>query len=102
MGTTLTWVNPTHNTDGGDYDVATQNAGYELAFDDQSASVSLPFALGTSFDFGTLQTYTDLKSGSHQVKLRVVTKTGVKSAFSAPGTFRKDGTPEAPVLVGVA
>lgn len=101
-GTTITWTNPTKNTDGGDYDAATENAGYELAFDAQTAAVSLPLAFGTSFDFGTTQAYQDLKSGSHSVKLAVVNKAGAKSAYSAPGNFRKAGVPSAPVLVSVA
>ena len=100
--TIVKWVNPTKNTDGGAYDAATENKGYDLAFDGEDASVTLPFAFGTEFDYGTTQAYADLKSGTHQVKLRVINKDNVTSAWSSPAPFRKAGTPEAPVMVGVA
>lgn len=102
MGTTVSWVNPTKTTDGGDYDAATENAGYVLAFDGGDGAVSLPLAFGTSFDYGTLQAYQDLKSGTHTLTLAVVTKEGVTGNFSEPATFRKTGTPLAPTSVAVA
>lgn len=102
MGTLLTWTNPTTNTDGGAYDAATENAGYNLAFDNTSAAVSVPVAFATSFDFGSLDAYKALKSGNHTIRLSVVNKAGGESAYSAPLSFRKTGTPNVPVLVAVA
>lgn len=104
--TNLSWTNPTRNTDGSDYDHATQGAGYELAFnvepDSQvDAVVSLPFALGTTFDMIDLQAYQNLPYGDHTVGLRVVSREGGASAF-AVAPFRKVAIPLAPAGLAVA
>ena len=91
---TMTWTNPTTNTDGTPY-LQADNAGYELAIDSQPA-VSIPLAYGTSFDLNALNAFADLKSGLHTIALRVVSKQGVASDFSAPLTFPVVGTPMAP------
>lgn len=96
----LTWVNPTANTDGTPYNAASENAGYELAFDSDVPAVTLPFALGTTFDMSTTTAFQDLTSGTHDVRLRVVTKGGTKSAY-AVGTFQIVGTPLAPSALDV-
>lgn len=103
MGTTLTWTNPTSNTDGGAYDAATENAGYELAFDaDTQGAVSLPFSFGNSFDFSVTEAYQTLKSGPHAARLAVVNKAGLRSTFSEAAPFLKVGVPNPPTNLGVA
>lgn len=98
---TISWANPTTNTDGTPYNAATDNAGYELVLDGAPA-VSIPVSYGTSFDLSTLAAFTALKSGSHTAALAVVNKQGVVSDFSAQATFLLAGTPSAPTAVAVA
>lgn len=97
---TLTWENPTTNTDGTPYAPA-DNAGYELAIDG-SGAVGIPLAYGTSFDLNSLTAFTSLKSGSHSIALRVVSKQGVASDFSSAATFLVTPTPMAPKNLAVA
>jgi hypothetical protein len=97
---TLTWTNPTTNTDGTPYGAA-DNAGYEIALDSVGA-VGIPLAYGTSFDLGSLAAFTSLKSGLHSLALRVVSKQGVTSEFSAAVTFPVIGTPMAPTNLAMA
>lgn len=98
---TLTWTNPTTNTDGTAYDAATENAGYTIQIDGTGA-VSIPLAYGTTFDLSLLDAFTSLKSGAHSLALQVTNKQGVSSAFSASATFPVVGTPLAPTAVVVA
>lgn len=93
----LMWENPTQNTDGTAYNAATENAGYELALDGEQPSVTLPFAFGTEFTLDSeVAAYDALPSGAHTVRLRVVNRDGIYSAWTGPGTFRKVGTPRVP------
>ncbi len=93
----LTWVNPTKNTDGTNYDAAAQNDGYELAINGTVPTLVLPFKLGTEFTLNSqVAAYDALPSGTHQVRLRVVNKDGIYSDWTAPASFRKVGTPLAP------
>jgi hypothetical protein len=97
---TLTWANPTTNTDGSPY-TQSDNAGYEITLDGAGA-VGIPLAYGTSFDLDALTAYTSLKSGAHTLALRVVSKQGVASDYSAAVTFQVAATPMAPTIVGLA
>lgn len=97
----LTWENPTQYTNGAPYNQATDGAGYELSFNGGEAVVSLPFALGTTFDMSVLDEFKQLRDGSHTVGLRVVTKAGQKSDYSVV-SFQVALTPMAPASVAVA
>lgn len=98
---TLSWTNPTLNTDGTAYDL-TRTAGYELQIDGTGA-ISIPLANGgTSFDVSTLAAYTALPAGAHTFALDIVTKEGVKSAFSTTFPFSIVGTPKAPTALSAA
>ena len=98
---TLSWTNPTQNTDGTPYDL-TRTAGYELQIDG-SGVVSIPKAGGgTSVDLTTIAAYTALPAGNHTFALDIVTSEGVKSAFSTSFPFSLVGTPKAPTALAAA
>jgi hypothetical protein len=92
--TILNWTNPTQNTDNTAYNHQTGGKGYELALNSTEPQVVLPFAFGTQFDMKDLTGYQNLTSGSHVVRLRVVNKEDMPSAW-ASATFLKVGTPKA-------
>ena len=98
---TLSWANPTARTDGSVYDFATENAGYEIAFDG-AAAAGIPLASGTTFDMASLVAYTALKHGPHNVTLAAVDKGGLVSAPSVAATFSVAFAPTAPTALGVA
>ena len=92
---TLSWNNPTTNTDGTPYNAATDNGGYTILVDGKQ-TLSGPLSFGTSFDLRTLAAFEALPAGSHTLQLEVVTKTGVASAPSAAITFLAVAIPNAP------
>lgn len=82
---TLTWTNPTLNTDGSILDTD-DVAGYQIAIDDTPA-VSVPLGYAASFDLTTLSGFSALKSGPHTVKLAVTNKEGETGEASSAATF---------------
>ncbi len=97
---TLTWVNPTLNTDGSALTQA-ENAGYQINIDGAGA-VAIPLAWGTSFDMTSLAAYQALKSGSHSVTLALVTTAGVVGLPSNAATFQIDAIPQAATNLAVS
>jgi len=98
---TISWTNPTTRTDGTPYDVATQNAGYELALANPAGSalvpfISIPLAFGTSFDLSSAAAYQALPSGSYEFALAVTSKEGLTSAYSERAPFQIAVAPVAP------
>jgi len=93
--TTISWTNPTANTDGTPYDATTQNGGYTLLIDG-AQQVSIPTAFATSFDITTLAEYKALALGPHSFQLEAVNQSGVASAPSAAATFLLSSVPAAP------
>lgn len=98
---TLSWTNPTTNTDGTAYNASTDNAGYTLQLDGVG-TVSIPLVFGTTFDMYTLDAFQALKAGLHTASLQVVSKQGVASDFSSAATFSVAGKPSAPTNLVVA
>lgn len=98
---TLSWVNPTTNTDGSAFADTTDTAGYEIAIDG-AAAVSIPIGFATSFDMSTLAVWPTLKTGNHTATLAVATKEGVTGLPSNPVTFPVFGVPTAPTGLAVA
>jgi hypothetical protein len=96
---TLSWVNPTTNTDGSPF-AQSDSAGYELAFDGTPA-VSIPLTYGTSFDMSTLAAYEALSTGTHTVTLAIVNTGGNASAPSNAASFSIVATPNAPTQLAV-
>lgn len=98
---TLSWTNPTQNTDGTAFDPA-DFAGIEIELDGAPA-VSVPeSAAVTSFDLSTLAAWSGLKSGSHTVTLAITNKEGNTSDFASPVTFPVLAVPMAPTALSVA
>lgn len=104
---TLSWVNPTTRTNGTPYDITTENAGYDLALATPAGGplvpfVSIPLAFGTSFDLSTAAAFQALASGSYEFALRVVSKEGLPSDYSARAPFQVAVAPSAPTDLAVA
>lgn len=98
---TISWVNPTTNTDGTPFAATTDTAGYEIAIDG-AAAVSMPIGYATTFDLSTLAVWPTLKSGNHTVSIAITTKEGETSAPSNVVTFPVLGTPQAPTNLAIA
>ncbi len=98
---TLTWTNPTQNTDGSAMP-ASEFAGYQLSFDGNPA-VSIPLTSeSTTFDMGSLAAYEALKSGTHAVTIAVVSDQGIVGVASNAASFSVAPIPGAPTGAAVS
>ena len=98
---TLSWTNPTQNTDGTPFEAA-DFAGIEIELDGAPA-VSVPQSSEvSSFDLSTLAAWNTLKSGPHTVTLASTNKEGNTSDFASPVTFPVLAVPMAPTALSVA